>query len=246
MVENLVFLTTRKAFLQCLLTKIFRRLLDFPKYLFPQTLAPAFFSNHAGTATTAHLIINAAGLDRLGIVSDVTGLVIQHGGNVGESVAARLGSSYFSLMMLVTVPAAARDALQQQVLAVPGLSAAVFAVDNASTIATATAAKPVIGCAYFMTVEFIFIRNCSTVFEFCLLLCVRACVVSPPIVVSSLVRLLSPVHKQQQHCCNENQQTKNERSVLYWCMSVCIHVRKNTTITNNNNNNVKQIRGNSP
>jgi glycine cleavage system transcriptional repressor len=82
----------------------------------------------------------------LGIVSDVTGLVIQHGGNVGESVAARLGSQYFSLMMLVTVPESAKEALQHDILAVPDLSSAVFAVDAAA--AASHKPTPQIGCAY--------------------------------------------------------------------------------------------------
>jgi glycine cleavage system transcriptional repressor len=113
-----------------------------------QTVAlPAFFSSRSTPATTtAHLIVNAAGLDRLGIVSDVTGLVIQHGGNVGESVAARLGSQYFSLMMLVTVPESAKEALQHDILAVPDLSSAVFTVDAAA--ATSHKPTPQIGCAY--------------------------------------------------------------------------------------------------
>ena len=90
------------------------------------------------------MIINAAGLDRLGIVSDVTGLVIAHGGNVGESVAGRLSSSYFSLMMLVSVPDDKRDDLQRDILAVPDLRSAVFVIDpnGASTAKPA----PTIGC----------------------------------------------------------------------------------------------------
>jgi predicted amino acid-binding ACT domain protein len=87
------------------------------------------------------LIINAAGIDRLGIVSDVTGLVIAHGGNVGESVAGRL-SSYFSLMMLVSIPEANREALQRDILAVPDLRSAVFAVDGTH----ADKSAPAIGC----------------------------------------------------------------------------------------------------
>jgi glycine cleavage system regulatory protein len=82
----------------------------------------------SSSGTDANLIINAAGADRLGIVSDVTGLVIEAGGNVGESVAGRLGSQYFSLMMLVTVPESERDSLQQKILALPDLESAVFTV----------------------------------------------------------------------------------------------------------------------
>ena len=77
-------------------------------------------------------------------MSDVTGLVIAHGGNVGESVAGRLSSSYFSLMMLVSVPDENRDALQRDVLAVPDLRSAVFVIDpNATAAAKPT---PTIGC----------------------------------------------------------------------------------------------------
>lgn len=83
----------------------------------------------------------------MGIVSDVTGLVIAHGGNVGESVAGRLSSSYFSLMMLVSVPDENRDALQRDILAVPDLRSAVFVVDpNGASTAKPT---PTIGCMYF-------------------------------------------------------------------------------------------------
>jgi len=48
-------------------------------------------------------ILNALGIDRPGIVSDVTKIVTDVGGNVGESRAVKLGN-HFSMMMLVTVP----------------------------------------------------------------------------------------------------------------------------------------------
>lgn len=96
------------------------------------------------------MIINAAGVDRLGIVSDVTGLVIQSGGNVGESVAGRLGTSYFSLMMLVTVPNDRRNALQEQILQLPDLSSAVFTVDSQPTT---TQSRPAIGYSGCFTLE---------------------------------------------------------------------------------------------
>jgi predicted amino acid-binding ACT domain protein len=103
---------------------------------------------------TAHLIVNAAGLDRLGIVSDVTGLVIAHGGNVGESVAGRLSSTYFSLMMLVSVPEANREALQRDILAVPDLRSAVFAVDGTH----ADQPAPAIGCTCLLVIVILFIE----------------------------------------------------------------------------------------
>lgn len=49
------------------------------------------------------MIINAVAFDRPGIVSDLTGIVMDHGGNVGESQASRLGEHYFCLAMVVTV-----------------------------------------------------------------------------------------------------------------------------------------------
>jgi predicted amino acid-binding ACT domain protein len=110
--------------------------------------AARFSTTGGSNPKTSHLIINAAGLDRLGIVSDVTGLVIAHGGNVGESVAGRLSSTYFSLMMLVSVPDENRDALQQDILSVPDLRSAVFAIDP--TGAAASKATPTIGCKSFI------------------------------------------------------------------------------------------------
>ena len=91
------------------------------------------------------MIINAAGVDRLGIVSDVTGAVIGAGGNVGESVAGRLGPSYFSLMMLVSVPEDQRDALQERVRSLSALESAVFAVQPTDR---GTAKQPQIGCKW--------------------------------------------------------------------------------------------------
>jgi len=52
---------------------------------------------------TTHLIVNALGVDRLGIVSDMTKLVTNTGGSVGESQATKIGS-YFSLTMTIDVP----------------------------------------------------------------------------------------------------------------------------------------------
>jgi glycine cleavage system transcriptional repressor len=89
------------------------------------------------------LIINAVGVDRLGIVSDITGLVIDAGGNVGESVAGRLGS-HFSLMMLVEVPAPEVDDLKQRILTLPDMSATVFPASEKRV-----ESPPRIGCKLF-------------------------------------------------------------------------------------------------
>lgn len=82
------------------------------------------------SATTSTLIINAVGLDRLGIVADVTGIVIAHGGNVGDSQAAKLGQ-HFSLMMHVTLPSAQLDDLQTSLKSMSDMNASVF-VDTSS------------------------------------------------------------------------------------------------------------------
>lgn len=92
------------------------------------------------TPGTTSLVINAVGKDRVGIVSDITGLVIEAGGNVGESQAAKLGS-HFSLMMLVEVPSSNLDSLKGLLDHMPAMNAAVFEADNIGEKPT-----PQIGC----------------------------------------------------------------------------------------------------
>jgi glycine cleavage system transcriptional repressor len=76
------------------------------------------------------LIINAVGTDRLGIVHDMTKEVIDAGGNVGASQAAKLGK-YFSLMMLVDVPINMVDSLTTNLQTqYKDLSASVSKTDN--------------------------------------------------------------------------------------------------------------------
>ena len=48
------------------------------------------------------LIISAVGSDRSGIVSEISGIITSHGGNVEESRMSRLGSD-FAIIMLVSV-----------------------------------------------------------------------------------------------------------------------------------------------
>jgi len=48
------------------------------------------------------LIISAVGSDRTGIVSEISGVITSHGGNVEESRMSRLGSD-FAIIMLVSV-----------------------------------------------------------------------------------------------------------------------------------------------
>jgi len=100
-------------------------------------------STTATTTSDLHLIINAVGKDRLGIVSDVTGMVIAAGGNVGDSQAAKLGS-HFSLMMEMSIPKDNLDALKQRIGSMPGMNAAVYEDEVQDTVQT-----PQIGCKLF-------------------------------------------------------------------------------------------------
>jgi len=58
------------------------------------------------------LVVNAVGLDRPGIVSDMTKLVTDANGSVGESRALKLGD-HFTLMMLCNVPGENEERLRQ-------------------------------------------------------------------------------------------------------------------------------------
>lgn len=58
------------------------------------------------------LVITVSGNDRLGLVEDVTKIVLSHHGNVDSSRMARLGG-VFAMLMLVSVSEAAFDGLQE-------------------------------------------------------------------------------------------------------------------------------------
>lgn len=60
-----------------------------------------------------HVVINTIGIDRPGIVADITKIVIDKGGNVGESHSQLLGG-HFSLMMLVEIASSEMNGLQKQ------------------------------------------------------------------------------------------------------------------------------------
>jgi glycine cleavage system regulatory protein len=63
----------------------------------------------------------------------VTKYVVDHGGNVGESQAAKLGH-YFSLMMLCTVPSQELDSFQKSLTLLQGVNATAFLADTPTTI----------------------------------------------------------------------------------------------------------------
>jgi len=58
----------------------------------------------------AYAVLSAIGADRVGIVDDISGLVLEGGGNIEESKMAVLGSE-FAVMMLVSMEAEALAAL---------------------------------------------------------------------------------------------------------------------------------------
>lgn len=109
-----------------------------PKFL--TRLIRSFSQKACFSTQGSKLIINAVGQDRVGIVSDVAGVVIDAGGNVGDSNAARLGDN-FSLMMLVTVPEDKLDHLKARLSALSDVSAAIFAAADISDTARVAGCK---------------------------------------------------------------------------------------------------------
>lgn len=100
------------------------------------SLAPkAFFST---THDKTYLIINSLGIDRTGIVSDLSKLVTDAGGNVGESQAAKVGN-HFSLTMLISVPTEKKDSLQASLESLSGMTT--HCIESESD-PTATQIKP--------------------------------------------------------------------------------------------------------
>jgi len=71
------------------------------------------------------IVVSAVGTDRRGIVSDITKIVVDKGGNVGESQAAKLGS-HFGLSMLISIPKRESEALQASLTSLPGLATSCF------------------------------------------------------------------------------------------------------------------------
>ena len=116
----------------------------FPFFCAHTYFSPSVVLQKAFLSTTSdlHLIINAVGKDRLGIVSDVTGMVIAAGGNVGDSQAAKLGS-HFSLMMEVSLPREKLDTLKEQIESMPNMNAALYEDEVQDAAQT-----PQIGCTF--------------------------------------------------------------------------------------------------
>jgi len=84
------------------------------------------------TSSQSHLIVNAVGKDRLGIVSEISKHVTDIGGNVGESQATKLGN-HFSMMMVIQIPSGQKTPLEIQLQTLQGMSTAVFEAEMPTT-----------------------------------------------------------------------------------------------------------------
>lgn len=91
----------------------------------PKSPSLYFAATRALSSNTQHMIINAVGLDRPGIVAEMTKLTLDAGGNVGESQAAKLGP-HFSVLMMVQVPQSNCSSLKESLDAMEGMNATVF------------------------------------------------------------------------------------------------------------------------
>lgn len=86
------------------------------------------------------MVISALGEDRTGIVADMTKLVTDVGGNVGDSRAMKLGS-HFSLMMLVSIPEAEVDGFKSNINSVRNIETLAIETSVPDSLAPVTACK---------------------------------------------------------------------------------------------------------
>jgi glycine cleavage system regulatory protein len=102
--------------------------------------ASRYVSSNTTTTTTARntsLVINAIGLDRPGIVSDVTKQVTDKGGNVGDAQASKLGR-YFGIMMQIQISASEKEGLEQALGNMKDVQASILQVQPADADLKAT------------------------------------------------------------------------------------------------------------
>lgn len=79
------------------------------------------------------LVINSVGIDRPGIVSGITKHVVDAGGSIGASQAAKLGA-HFGLMMLVSVPKNQSASLQKSLANVDDMSTVCYVTTDPKTV----------------------------------------------------------------------------------------------------------------
>lgn len=120
---------------------------------------PNYAKNRTNTCTTTQ--INTVGVDRPGIVADVTRIVTDKGGNVGESRAQLLGG-HFSLMMLVEIQASEMEDLHNNLQSgVGGMTTTCFdAIDP-----RAVEVSPKIGCKLCCFIHWVYLKNTLHLFN---------------------------------------------------------------------------------
>ena len=89
------------------------------------------------------LIISAVGTDRPGIVSELSGVITSHGGNIEKSRMTRLGSD-FTIIMLVTVDPKWEESLVVALQAIKELSITTKSTDS-NTIITGENCQVTVG-----------------------------------------------------------------------------------------------------
>lgn len=97
----------------------------FPSSWFGETCQPRIRRNE-GLSMNVHFVLTLTGPDRVGIVDELTGLLLERGGNVETSRMARLGGE-FAVLMLVSMPEEAMEGLRE---ALEGLEARGFKVST--------------------------------------------------------------------------------------------------------------------
>ena len=113
------------------------------------------------------LLVNAVGMDRPGIVSDITHQVTKAGGNIGSSQSSKLGS-HFGLMMLVSVPQEQSQSLQRTLANMDnGMTTSCFLTTNPDSISVKQPVLSTPTCTYFFNDEIFLLQKYYTTF-FCL------------------------------------------------------------------------------
>lgn len=89
------------------------------------------------------LVINSVGVDRPGIVSEITKFVVDAGGSIGASQAAKLGS-HFGLMMLVSIPEDQTGSLQNALTKFKDMTTVCYVTTDPKAVSV----QPRAGCKY--------------------------------------------------------------------------------------------------
>mmetsp|Transcript_21073 Transcript_21073/g.47802 ORF Transcript_21073/g.47802 Transcript_21073/m.47802 type:complete len:131 (-) Transcript_21073:475-867(-) len=97
----------------------------------------------SGAGSYSHMVVNAVGSDRPGIVADLTKIITEGGGNIGDSRSQRLGS-HFSVMMLVSTPSSDFKTISNSLQQLNGVETLVYETSDPETIEVFTE----VGCKF--------------------------------------------------------------------------------------------------